>query len=670
MSMASWTYRFNRFIEDIDGLPAVEQAALKEMGVTGKDFLDSFSSQDECAQEVGPSAASAWLTHRSVAGMSPDLKRKFEELWNQQKTIAAPILVRSKPKARLYPSSSSGLRIFESPTTTTNTQLAISSMGVAVDDAMQSIFDIYLETGESGSKWLAAPKQGEERRRKVIIAPLQRRFDISQLKNQLGFMKRWRKWSSDETPPICATNPTPLDSASFLQAHSEGKPTVALNLFNHMKWWSKHVGVPFHCEHTAVMAFGVVAPGHVVVPKTPIDLQAMLRLVKVSQMGTGTVHILLRACLMLTVSVVRFKHANISRRVKTTDRMITWFCPKGKRVVAGQQAPFEWAMPRFLNPAVDMAGPLLTILDQIESITKQPVTFVVPDVVGPKSADICNTTPWAPRAMPYDRWLSVLQAMPGMLGFEQDEIKQLWTTYTFRRLLPTIADVIRLHEEHRQALGEWTEQVSAAGSSSARAQPLMCHRYADNKVVTAGETKLLVASAITFMAKNFPQAKTWEDLRSSKVTVTDLDEFISTTPAYNDAREKVCDMSPVKMIPEGSLESDSSSTSSESEASADEDQAISLDQVEPEWFVQPGRKARVHFQHSIDSEGKRLPFCRPYKAFFRIAETSGTGLKSAATQEGGVCDTCLGQLPKATANAVLQAIFAAAEPTAIKDCEQ
>jgi len=52
MSMASWTYRINRFIEHMASLPAIEKAKLKEMGIAGKDFLDSFSSQAEGAQEV------------------------------------------------------------------------------------------------------------------------------------------------------------------------------------------------------------------------------------------------------------------------------------------------------------------------------------------------------------------------------------------------------------------------------------------------------------------------------------------------------------------------------------------------------------------------------------------------------------------------------------------
>ena len=662
--MALWALRWERYARDFEGLPPDERAVLDQEGIAIKDFLGCYESRAQCAEEVGPYAARMWVAHRSVAGASPESKRKCDAIMQEGSASAASTSQAPKAKAKLLPASSSGLRIFTNTLKPKKTIVEAAPVDELQQAAADEIYKVYVATGASGSKWLESPEGAEARRRCVILEPLTRRFDKLQLKSQLAFMRRWRKWCEDAKPPVQHLAPTPLDSAFFLQEHTKNGATVALGLFNNMKWWRKHVGVPFHCEHSAVVAFAAVAPGHVVEQKTPIDLEAILRLIKIAKQGAGTVHILLRASLLLTMSVVRFKHAQISKRTGSTDRMVKFFCPRGKRVIAGQQAPFEWAMPRFIDPNFDLAGPLLAILDQIGVKRGCEVDFVVPDVMGPLAADIHNKTPWALRPMPYEKWVKVLQGMPQMLGFDEAKTMQLWSTYTFRRLLPTIADIVGLHPDHRQSLGEWVEQVSAPDSGVSKAQPLMCHRYADCKVTTAGETKLMVASAIPLVAERAPQARTWEDLRRARISVADLDAYVS-----KDAKFRAQELQSHEVATEEERETcaeplkqgdSSSTTSSSSDEEASDDHIEHVNSVSQEWFVQPGRTARAHLQKTISPEGKRISFCRATKPFFRYPDQSGDGWASAAQWQGGVCNTCLGQMPKDDAKTVLDAIFAAA----------
>jgi hypothetical protein len=655
--MASWPYRFSRYLEDLGSIPPGEQVSLKDAGIAGADFLDAFATEEDCLDEVGPSAAAVWIKHRGLKGAPPDLKDKYRAILARPVKRQAPVTVAPKAKIRLYPGTLSGARLFENKPTTLST--ASSSGQQPVETALDEIYAIYIATGSSGTKWLQAPEGSEEKRRRVITTPLARRFDSSQLRTQLAFLRRWVKWCGIASPPVGPFAPHALDSASFLQEHSEGRPTVALNLFNNMKWWSKYVGVPFHVEHGAVLAFGTTAPGHITVPKKPIELEAFLRLVRTARAGTGTVHLLLRACILLAVSVVRFKHANISRRVQTTSRMVTWMCPRGKRIVAGQRAPFEWAMPRFLEPSFDLAGPLLALLDQMDERSGVPLSFIVPDIAASTSAGISNVTPWVARPMPYEKWITVLQAMPSMLGFEENDAAQLWGTYTFRRLLPTIADIVGLHEGHRQALGEWVEQVAGVSKAAVRAQPLMCHRYADGKVTTAGETKLLVAAAIPYAAANVPAARSWEDLRAAGISVAKLDAYITSGTLPTESSRSAPESDPIPTSKDNIEESSSDSDESNSETT-EEEVNDTTDQEIIEWFVQPGKTARVHVQKVINSEGRRIPFCRDGKPFFRYAVESGSGVTGAVSWQGGVCDTCLSRMPQGSADKILAAIVAAA----------
>ena len=89
---------------------------------------------------------------------------------------------------------------------------------------------------------------------------------------------------------------------------------MAFNLFGAMSWWSKWIGFPFQVEHPAVAAFGVIAPGHTPQQTKPIELEAFVRLLTESMRGHGTRHLLMRLCVLLAVSVIRFKHQTISYR--------------------------------------------------------------------------------------------------------------------------------------------------------------------------------------------------------------------------------------------------------------------------------------------------------------------------------------------------------------------
>ena len=661
--MAAWRYRFECYVHELQAAPLEESNALRELGITAADFLDAFSCARECNEAVGRHAAAVWAKHRDIAGAPPDVKQKCLDILSQPTKRSAEAVGGSRRRARLYPQSAVVGPIFQRSAAAMTSMSAVDLSGSdnQAKVLLQDIYDVYVAAGAAGTKWLSVPAGSEDRRQRIITLPLARRFDSNQLKCQLSFMKRWSKWCASVTPAVAPYSPAAIDSAFFLQQHSEGKPTVALNLFNSMKWWAKHVGVPFHVEHTAVLAFGVIAPGHITSPKKPIELEAMLRLIKAAMGGVGTVHILLRACILLTVSVIRFKHANISHRIKHTGRMIIWRCPKGKRIVAGQQAPFDWAMPRFLDPSCDLAGPLSAILDNMETELGQPVTFVVPDIAGSATAGITNSCVWAAGPMPYEKWMTVLQAMPSMLGLKEDEATKMWGTYTFRRLLPTIADIVGLHPCHSQALGEWVENVSITKGNAARAQPLMCHRYADCKVTTAGETKLLVSSAIVFVASRFPEAKSWEEMREAGVSVADLDKFVSSggrwiIPAKVDTLDE---LEVLQTEDETASKSDSESSGPSKGSSSPAGSASELhpSQESLEWFAQPGNTSRAHIMKTVDSANKKIPYCRVDKPFFRFAASGGSSLDSAASWPGGVCDSCLEQMPQALAKSVLAAIF-------------
>lgn len=277
--------------------------------------------------------------------------------------------------------------------------------------------------------------------------------------------------------------------------------------------------------------------------------------------------------------------------------------------------------------------------------------------------------------MPYHKWLTVLRSVAQWLCIPEHLAPEAWTTYTFRRMLPTIADIVGLHEGHRQALGEWTESVKSLSGSSAPAQPLMCHRYADNKVGTAGETKMLVASAVALAKERQPSTQTWEQLRALKITVAELDAYAaslvtgqlqSSLPTQQPLRSATLESSvttdkparPLSQEPASPTASTQSSSSSQSSSSTEDDCIPDLDKVE--WFMQAGPRARVHIQRGMSAGGRRLALCRRTRPFAKSAHSSGVGIQSLTSCASGVCDACLGTLPNHHRTTVVEAVEAAA----------
>ena len=100
-----------------------------------------------------------------------------------------------------------------------------------------------------------------------------------------------------------------------------------------------------------------------------------------------------------------------------------------------------------------MMGPVLSLYLSLEQASGVDLSFVVPDVASVLADKIDNIDKFMPSPMRYNRWVKVLRLIATHLGLPAELAGELWTTYTFRRMLPTIADIIGMHEGYRQQLG-------------------------------------------------------------------------------------------------------------------------------------------------------------------------------------------------------------------------
>ena len=216
----------------------------------------------------------------------------------------------------------------------------------------------------------------------------------------------------------------------------------------------------------------------------------------------------------------------------------------------------------------------------------------------------------------------------------------------------------------------------------------MCHRYADCKVTTAGETKLLVASAITYSTTLRPKPRTWEEFRDTRTTLAKVDAFASSfawgpipvpvASSVSDAADSQSSRDPARPQlgtrishaassddkEESASDSGDSSDSGSSPSSSSSATALLTPSVEGyaedfdaetpiNWFA-IGDRTRAHLLAQITPEGTRVSLCR--KKPFAASMHSGAGKVEMAAFPGGICDLCIRQCSPSLAADLLAAI--------------
>lgn len=250
---------------------------------------------------------------------------------------------------------------------------------------------------------------------------------------------------------------------------------------------------------------------------------------------------------------------------------------------------------------------------------------------------------WRAAPMPYTKFVALLRRLlddPGV------------TYNSAPRFLPSTGGPLNLVESDAQAISNWQEfegKASADAPARRRASFPMSRHYADGKASAAGELKASLISALYFALRKkastagknaltedgFLRAGgfTWEDLRSARQDIPDLDT-LATKPK---ACTSTSTMPPPAPQEEASQESDSSSSLAASSCAPSATAEPSL-LDDAECFLQ---NIKVHFTHHADVDGRRLPWCRrrgrPYNS---DPQATGVGLSVAAAL-GDLCSGCV-----------------------------
>ena len=477
-------------------------AALPTSATEGIPFNEASSFYNSCENEAARQAKGRCIIHTPMPELAPDKSVSLEpekDSWSKQ-TVS-----RKKPKPLLTGS------ILAAGAASDSREAAriISLVG--------SLWELFSAIGPCGSLWDSyASLHGDLKAdQKGLMLETWAELPVSSLTAALGVVTRWKSWAVQRKIPW--RSPKASHVALWLRSLRVRGPTAAHGAFATMRWVEQHVGLKAHTSVAQVRAQGAVAPVHIERQAEPMPIRVWLYLEHCALSENAFVSAIALTWLFMLAGVIRYTHVQRSEITGLTSCMIKGIASRGKRRTQGKRRPFEWSVPRFSLKGLDLGARLQAYIGGA-SAGQPPPAFLLFDFL-PARVGIRQVSSFAPRAMPMRRFIAFTRAMlsSGPLGLSKREC-ELITTYSARRVLPSVADAAGCSISERLAVGAWADPAPDGTLQMQARRLAMPVRYSEQRLVIAASIKsrLLkgVCSALSSFSALHPNARDphWDDL--------------------------------------------------------------------------------------------------------------------------------------------------------------
>ncbi|CAE7782976.1 HMCN1 [Symbiodinium pilosum] len=174
-------------------------------------------------------------------------------------------------------------------------------------------------------------------------------------------------------------------------------------------------------------------------------------------------------------AVLRFAHVQRSKIIQVLDNAISAQASLGKRRAHGRQRPFDWRAPRWGATGLDIGAAIHAFLRRAFK-GKEQLGYFLPDLL-PERCTLQSATGFASRPMSLGRFGRLSQHLFQRAPFNLSSTEAAdLTSYSARRVLPTLSELCRLDLREMLLVGDWK---GARGEAADLNMPL---RYPDQKL--------------------------------------------------------------------------------------------------------------------------------------------------------------------------------------------
>ena len=469
----------------------------------------------------------------------------------------------------------------------------------AVESACADLWQLFLELGESGSQWkdYSSLCASDKDKFATMFFDTMCLVAITTLQSALRVMRKWKRHCGDSG--ISPWQPSAVHVALWLRSLREHGPTAPQGAYNTLKWLERKVGMCFHCCLPLVRDQAAVPQSHIETQATPLLLSVILGLEWLLSSQNDAVKALALTWLMLTFAVLRFAHLQRSTILEVMEHGIAARASLGKRRTQGRRRPFEWRAPRKGITNVDLGVAVHAFLKRA-FVSASPQSFFLPDFL-PKRCGLESATGFAGRAMSIGRFARLSQHMFQQPPFSMSQMdSSALTSYSARRVLPTIAELARFDPHELLLVGDWK---SKRGGQEDLSMPM---RYADQKEHTSLVVKTELPRIMRRVFQCNAQTNASWDRLSNLFPARDTSRRLAKAALLERSSAlRVDQADDVRAGEQSSGSSSSDDSSSDSSSSVSTDSSEHVDSSNVQWLLSKGSRGHLHLCRPLQLQAKR-----------------------------------------------------------------
>ena len=324
-------------------------------------------------------------------------------------------------------------------------------------DAEIVLWQKLMEAGERSAVFLefeSASKPTQERIKQMRLAEWEQ-LPIEALRTKISALRRWASFAREAQMDIW--QPPAYGFRLYLHAQMERGSSVPKQQMEQLQWCAVQLGLKWTLEMIPAGA-SVSLPGPLK-QATVMPLRVWHKLESTATASKNLyVKLVCAVWALLVLGGVRFAHLQRSKIFGLKAGYAVFLCSMGKSRSGGSRRPFHWTVP--------LAGLRASFVSIITAaIETAPMAYrhsssalfwILPDLIC-QGNDLGTATGFKPTPMKIGKFHALTR---NLLERDADEAIRKdavsLSSYSARRLMPTLADIAKVPPEFRSIFGHWS----------------------------------------------------------------------------------------------------------------------------------------------------------------------------------------------------------------------
>jgi hypothetical protein len=339
------------------------------------------------------------------------------------------------------------------------------------------------------------------------------------LKQAKNTWKRWLTYCEEsETPPTEATR---TQVALWLKSLKSKGKTAPRGALSSLKRACALLGVEMELDCKVVKSQTLCAKAQLEIPAVPFRIKVWMLIEHEAKSSNSFVSALALSWLLLIQGVTRFAHLQRSAYLGEETSYLKFQASSGKERCEGARKPMIWSVPKLMLNG-EVLTPLVDEFLEERGKAYEEAEFWLPDFE-PRYCDLEKVANLAPHRMGIQRFQRLTAELFKAKGVDIEQVNT-FSTYSARRILPTIADAASMSPTERINIGAWTDPKL----DKTKKKLTMPDRYAHTALRSKAKAKLkaILAAKLASEGQDVDEDPEWDTIFSTLPKAKALDKAV------------------------------------------------------------------------------------------------------------------------------------------------